>query len=179
MAKLPSVKSLQTEYAELLKTKKAAYADYRKAREEMRELATAKANVERILGKPPEREARAAGKSEQRFRRNRAAVPKVRWGPRASPVKRVAWGEEAQRSALAFGTSRKRGIRSLRRRRGAWGTSPTSKLLIPHGGRNRRFLQSGSRFALLAGFTPKTLSVRLLFHLRRVILPLFLRNFQR
>ena len=66
LAKLPSVKSLQAEYAELLKTKKAAYADYRKAREEMRELTTAKANVERILGKTPEREARTAEKSEQR-----------------------------------------------------------------------------------------------------------------
>ena len=48
--KLPSVKSLNTEYAELLSKKKAAYAEYRKAREEMKELLVVKANVDRILG---------------------------------------------------------------------------------------------------------------------------------
>ena len=36
--------------------KKAAYSDYRKAREEMKELLTAKANVDRILEKEQERE---------------------------------------------------------------------------------------------------------------------------
>ena len=41
--KLPTIKALNTEYAELLAEKKAAYADYRKAREEMKELLTAKA----------------------------------------------------------------------------------------------------------------------------------------
>ena len=39
-----------------------------------------------------------------------------KWGPHASPAKRVAWGEEARRSERAFGASRKRGIRSPRRR---------------------------------------------------------------
>ena len=48
--KLPTVKSLQTEYAALLADKKSAYAEYRQAREEMRELAVHKANVEEILG---------------------------------------------------------------------------------------------------------------------------------
>ena len=48
--KLPTVKSLQTEYAQLLSEKKAVYADYQKAREDMRSLQTAKANVDRILG---------------------------------------------------------------------------------------------------------------------------------
>ena len=43
--KLPTIKALNTEYAELLAEKKAAYADYRKAREEMKELLTAKANI--------------------------------------------------------------------------------------------------------------------------------------
>ena len=47
--KLPTIKALNTEYAELLAEKKAAYADYRKAREEMKELLTAKANIDRIL----------------------------------------------------------------------------------------------------------------------------------
>lgn len=48
--KLPSVKSLQAEYAALLAKKKAAYADYHAARDEMQELVTAKANIDRILG---------------------------------------------------------------------------------------------------------------------------------
>ncbi len=48
--KLPTVKSLQAEYAAILAEKKAAYADYRKARDEMKDLLTVKANVDRILG---------------------------------------------------------------------------------------------------------------------------------
>ena len=48
--KLPTVKSLQAEYAALLAEKKAAYADYRKNRDEMKELLTIKANVDRLLG---------------------------------------------------------------------------------------------------------------------------------
>lgn len=50
LKKLPTVKSLQSEYAQLLSEKKAMYADYQKARENMRSLQTAKANVDRILG---------------------------------------------------------------------------------------------------------------------------------
>ena len=49
LKKLPTVKSLQAEYAQLLSEKKAMYADYQKAREDMRSLQTAKANVDRIL----------------------------------------------------------------------------------------------------------------------------------
>ena len=45
LKKLPTIKALNTEYAELLAEKKAAYADYRKAREEMKELLTAKAKI--------------------------------------------------------------------------------------------------------------------------------------
>ena len=48
--KLPSVKALNVEYAELLAKKKEAYAEYRRVREEMRELLVVKANVDRILG---------------------------------------------------------------------------------------------------------------------------------
>ena len=48
--KLPTIKSLQTEYAALLAEKKATYVDYRKARDEMKELLTVKANVDRLLG---------------------------------------------------------------------------------------------------------------------------------
>lgn len=50
LKKLPTVKSLQAEYAQLLSEKKDMYADYQKAREDMRSLQTAKANVDRILG---------------------------------------------------------------------------------------------------------------------------------
>ena len=47
--KLPKVKDLQAEYSKLLEEKKKTYAEYRRSREEMRELLTAKANVDRVL----------------------------------------------------------------------------------------------------------------------------------
>ena len=50
LKKLPTVKSLQTEYAALLTKKKAVYAEYRKARNEWKELLTVKANVDRLIG---------------------------------------------------------------------------------------------------------------------------------
>ena len=49
LQKLPTVKSLQAEYAALLTGKKAAYAEYRAAKEEQRELLIHQANVARIL----------------------------------------------------------------------------------------------------------------------------------
>ena len=49
--KLPTVRCLQDEYAKLLAEKKAAYAAYRTARDEMRELLIHKQNVDRMLGK--------------------------------------------------------------------------------------------------------------------------------
>jgi len=49
--KLPTVKSLQVEYAELLSAKKTAYSEYRATRDEMKELLVHRTNVERILGK--------------------------------------------------------------------------------------------------------------------------------
>ena len=49
--KLPQVKELQAEYARLLEEKKI-YAEYRRSREGMRELLTAKANVDRLLKRP-------------------------------------------------------------------------------------------------------------------------------
>ena len=54
--KLPTVKSLQAEYATLLEEKKKDYAEYRRSREEMRELLTAKANVDRLMGYGEERQ---------------------------------------------------------------------------------------------------------------------------
>ena len=55
--KLPTVKSLQAEYAQLLDEKKKAYGEYRRSREEMRDLLTAKANVDRILNMEAEKDA--------------------------------------------------------------------------------------------------------------------------
>ena len=49
MKKLPKVKELDAEFAELLIKKKAAYPDYRKARDEMQELVRAQKNVERFF----------------------------------------------------------------------------------------------------------------------------------
>ena len=46
LQKLPKVKELDAEFAELLTKKKAAYPDYRKARNEMQELVRAQKNVE-------------------------------------------------------------------------------------------------------------------------------------
>ena len=50
MKKLPTIKELQTEYAQLLADKKKAYGEYRQARAAMRELLTVKNNVDRVLG---------------------------------------------------------------------------------------------------------------------------------
>ncbi len=47
--KLPKVKELQAEYARFLDEKNKNYAEYRRSREEMRELLAAKANVDRLL----------------------------------------------------------------------------------------------------------------------------------
>ena len=49
LQKLPKVKELDAEFAELLTKKKAAYPDYRKARDEMQELVRAQKNVERFF----------------------------------------------------------------------------------------------------------------------------------
>ena len=49
LQKLPKVKELDAEFAELLTQKKAAYPDYRKARNEMQELVRAQKNVERFF----------------------------------------------------------------------------------------------------------------------------------
>ena len=47
--KLPKVKDLNAEYTELLKQKKVAYPEYRKAREEMQRLLRAQKNIERFF----------------------------------------------------------------------------------------------------------------------------------
>ena len=49
LQKLPKVKELDAEFAELLTKKKASYPDYRKARNEMQELVRAQKNVEHFF----------------------------------------------------------------------------------------------------------------------------------
>ena len=66
ISKLPSTRELRAEYAALLAEKKAAYAEYRTVREKMKELQTAKMNVDMILEKGNTRTASEKGKTEQR-----------------------------------------------------------------------------------------------------------------
>ena len=54
LQKLPKVKELDAEFAELLTKKKAAYPDYRKVRNEMQELVRAQKNVERFFAEEKE-----------------------------------------------------------------------------------------------------------------------------
>lgn len=60
LEKLPTVKSLQKEYSELLSRKKEIYPEYRKLRAEMKDLLTVKANVDRLLNMETQ-----SGKEEQ------------------------------------------------------------------------------------------------------------------
>ena len=52
LKKLPTVASLRAGYAPMLEEKKTAYREYREARDEMKELLTAKSNVDRLLNIP-------------------------------------------------------------------------------------------------------------------------------
>ena len=66
MKKLPTVKELQTEYAQLLADKKKAYSEYRQARAAMRELLTVKNNVDRVLAmEPPEPQEKEKGHGQR------------------------------------------------------------------------------------------------------------------
>ena len=49
LKKLPTVKALQAEYAELLANKKKAYGSYHNVKKEMQEVLIAKANIDRLL----------------------------------------------------------------------------------------------------------------------------------
>ena len=50
LKKLPTVKSLQAEYASLMAEKKNLYPEFSKVRQEMRDLQMARANVARLMG---------------------------------------------------------------------------------------------------------------------------------
>lgn len=56
ITKLPSVKALREEYAGLLEQKRKAYAAYKQARDDMKELYNVRANVEYLLDIPSRRE---------------------------------------------------------------------------------------------------------------------------
>ena len=64
--KLPTVKQLNEEYAELLARKKEAYREYRKAKQEMKDFATAKYDIERFLNLEKEEETRAREKAKRK-----------------------------------------------------------------------------------------------------------------
>lgn len=61
--KLPTVKTLQSEYDFLLLQKKKAYGQYHTAKKEMQDILTAKANIDRLLGL--EQEQKAKEKSQE------------------------------------------------------------------------------------------------------------------
>ena len=64
--KLPKVKELQAEYTRLLEEKKKTYAEYRRSREEMRELLAAKANVDRLMKMESEQQDKSQREPERR-----------------------------------------------------------------------------------------------------------------
>ena len=73
LEKLPTVKSLQAEYAGLMAEKKKLYPEYSRVRQEMRDLQMAQANVARLMGyeeketeKDKEKEAEQTSKKESR-----------------------------------------------------------------------------------------------------------------
>ena len=66
MKKLPSINQLKQEYAALTAERKTLYADYHKLKDLSRELSTARANAERILGITPEKQNRDASHGQTR-----------------------------------------------------------------------------------------------------------------
>ena len=64
--KIPKVKEIQAEYDTLREKKKQAYAAYHQAQDEMRQLLTVRANVERILGVEEKEMERQAEKKTER-----------------------------------------------------------------------------------------------------------------
>ena len=64
--KIPKVKVIQAEYDALREKKKQAYAAYHQAQDEMRQLLTVRANVERILGVEEKEKERQKEKKKER-----------------------------------------------------------------------------------------------------------------
>ena len=66
MQKIPKVKELNAEYAELLARKKAAYGEYHEVKESMKKLSLAKRNVETFLDITPAREEKTPEQSRSK-----------------------------------------------------------------------------------------------------------------
>ena len=66
LKKLPTVKSLNAEYADLMAQKKSAYAEYAEALKKMRELLVHKANIEYILGLDEQEQAKEKIRTQER-----------------------------------------------------------------------------------------------------------------
>ena len=66
LTKFPNVQTLQTEYEALMAQRKKDYTEYKTAKDEMRELLTVRANVERILNEPMEQRDEATQKKQER-----------------------------------------------------------------------------------------------------------------
>ncbi|MCD7813755.1 MAG: relaxase/mobilization nuclease domain-containing protein [Lachnospiraceae bacterium] len=70
--RIPTIKQLNQEYAEVLSGKKKAYADYRSARKEMQDYLIARKNIEAILGMDQKQEEQEKEKlQEQQKNQNR------------------------------------------------------------------------------------------------------------
>lgn len=63
--KLPTVKTLQAEYTDLLLQKKKAYGQYHAAKKEMQDILTAKANIDRLLGLEQEQKAKEKSQDQR------------------------------------------------------------------------------------------------------------------
>lgn len=74
LKKLPTVKSLQEEFAKLLSEKKAAYPELKKARDEMKELLTVKANVERMIGEDEREKEKEKEQTTEKYKENQSSV---------------------------------------------------------------------------------------------------------
>lgn len=70
LKKLPTVKRLQTEYAELMSGKKAAYEEYHQVKRQQRELLIHQANVRQIL----DLESKEKGREPERSSDNRSVI---------------------------------------------------------------------------------------------------------
>ena len=66
LTKLPTVKALRSDYAEQLALKKKAYAEYKTARSDMRELLNAKLNVDVLLGLETNRQTQRGDDAQHR-----------------------------------------------------------------------------------------------------------------
>ena len=68
--KLPTIRQLRQEYAELISQKKAAYKDYRETKRHMQEYLKARQNVEMFYGEEMKEEREAARKRQEEIHKH-------------------------------------------------------------------------------------------------------------